>query len=172
MDCATKAARFIRTCDAFGIPLITLVDAPGFLASTGQEHAGAIRHGASLLYAYSEATVPKITVILRKAYGEAFVAMCSRGLGADIVYAWPQAEIAAKSYEEAATTPHSGDTAGEESSDFSEEKLAGPYAAAHSGYLDDVIEPRETREKIIQALLILRDKNEENPPKKHGNIPF
>ena len=180
IDTATKATRFVRTCDAFGIPLITLVDTSGFLPGTGQEYGGVIRHGAGLLYAYSEATVPKITVVLRKAYGGAYIAMCSRDLGADIVYAWPQAEIAVMGPEGAINILYKRDLAAAEKPDekraelvgMYKEKFANPYAAAYNGYVDDVIEPRETREKLIQALLIMRDKEEKIPKRKHGNIPF
>ena len=180
IDTATKATRFVRTCGAFGIPLITFVDTSGFLPGTGQEYGGVIRHGAGLLYAYSEATVPKITVILRKAYGGAYIAMCSRDLGADVVYAWPQAEIAVMGPEGAINIIYKRDldqaddpnAKRAELVEMYKEKFANPYAAAHNGYVDEVIEPRETRERLIQALLIMRDKNEQIPKRKHGNIPF
>jgi len=180
IDSSTKATRFVRTCDAFGIPLITLVDTSGFLPGAGQEYGGIIRHGAGLLYAYSEATVPKITVVVRKAYGGAYIAMCCRELGADAVYAWPQAEIAVMGPEGAINIIYKRDLAACENPDTERaglvasyrEKFANPYSAAHAGYVDDVIEPRETREKLIQALLIMRDKHEELPKRKHGNIPF
>jgi len=180
IDSSTKATRFVRTCDAFGIPLITFVDTSGFLPGTGQEYGGIIRHGAGLLYAYSEATVPKITIVTRKAYGGAYIAMCCRELGADMVYAWPQAEIAVMGPEGAINILYKRDldAAQDQNAKRAElvgmykEKFANPYAAAHNSYVDDVIEPRETRGKIIQALMIMRDKKEEHPPRKHGNIPF
>jgi len=180
IDSSTKATRFVRTCDAFGIPVITFVDTSGFLPGTGQEYGGIIRHGAGLLYAYSEATVPKITVVTRKAYGGAYIAMCCRELGADVVYAWPQAEIAVMGPEGAINIIYKRDIAGAEDPDqkraelvnMYKEKFSNPYVAANYGYVDDVIEPRETREKIIQALLMMRDKKQERPPRKHGNIPF
>jgi len=180
IDSSTKATRFVRTCDAFGIPVITFVDTSGFLPGTGQEYGGIIRHGAGLLYAYSEATVPKITVVTRKAYGGAYIAMCCRELGADVVYAWPQAEIAVMGPEGAINIIYKRDIAGAEDPDqkraelvnMYKEKFSNPYVAANYGYVDDVIEPRETREKIIQALLMMRDKKQELPPRKHGNIPF
>ena len=180
IDSSTKATRFVRTCDAFGIPLITLVDTSGFLPGTGQEYGGIIRHGAGLLYAYSESTVPKITIVTRKAYGGAYIAMCCRELGADVVYAWPQAEIAVMGPEGAINILYKRDLAAAQDADSKraelvgsyKEKFANPYAAAEYGYIDDVIEPSETRQKIIQALLIMRDKKEEHPARKHGNIPF
>ena len=180
IDSSTKATRFVRTCDAFGLPLITLVDTSGFLPGTGQEYGGIIRHGAGLLYAYSEATVPKITIVTRKAYGGAYIAMCCRELGADMVYAWPSAEIAVMGPDGAINVLYKRDLAAAEDPDarraelvgMYKDKFANPYAAAHNGYVDDVIEPRETRQKIIQSLLIMRDKQEEIPPRKHGNIPF
>lgn len=180
IDSSTKATRFVRTCDAFGIPLVTLVDTSGFLPGTAQEYGGIIRHGAGLLYAYSEATVPKITIVTRKAYGGAYIAMCCRELGADVVYAWPQAEIAVMGPEGAINIIYKRDLAASDNPDAKraelvnmyKEKFANPYSAAGGGYIDDVIEPRETRQKIIQALLIMRDKKEELPSRKHGNIPF
>ncbi|MCL2857505.1 MAG: methylmalonyl-CoA carboxyltransferase [Oscillospiraceae bacterium] len=180
IDSSTKATRFVRTCDAFGIPVITLVDTSGFLPGTGQEYGGIIRHGAGLLYAYSEATVPKITIVTRKAYGGAYIAMCCRDLGADVVYAWPQAEIAVMGPEGAINIIYKRDIAGAENPDdkrtelvnMYKEKFSNPYVAANHGYVDDVIEPRETREKIIQALLMMRDKKADRPARKHGNIPF
>ena len=180
IDSSTKATRFVRTCDAFGIPVVTFVDTSGFLPGTGQEYGGIIRHGAGLLYAYSEATVPKITIVTRKAYGGAYIAMCCRDLGADAVYAWPQAEIAVMGPEGAINIIYKRDIAAAENPDAKraelvgmyKEKFSNPYVAANHGYVDDVIEPRETREKIIQALLMMRDKKEDRPARKHGNIPF
>ena len=180
IDSSTKATRFVRTCDAFGIPLITFVDTSGFLPGTGQEYGGIIRHGAGLLYAYSEATVPKITIVTRKAYGGAYIAMCCRELGADVVYAWPQAEIAVMGPEGAINIIYKRDLAAAENPEekraelvaMYREKFSTPYATANLGHVDDVIEPRETRGKIIQALLMMRDKKEDRPARKHGNIPF
>jgi len=180
IDSSTKATRFVRTCDAFGIPVITFVDTSGFLPGTGQEYGGIIRHGAGLLYAYSEATVPKITVVTRKAYGGAYIAMCCRELGADVVYAWPQAEIAVMGPEGAINIIYHRDIAAAEKPeerraeliDMYKEKFSNPYVAANYGYVDEVIEPIETRERLSQALFMLRDKKEDRPPRKHGNIPF
>ncbi len=179
INASDKAARFIRFCDAFNIPLITFADTPGYLPGVEQEHGGIIRHGAKLLYAYSEATVPKITVITRKAYGGAYIAMCSRHLGADQVYAWPTAEIAVMGPEGAANIIFRKEI--EESHDPIEtrnekieeyrDKFANPYQAAKRGYVDDVIEPSTTRVKLISALEMLMSKRETRPAKKHGNIP-
>ncbi|HHV72131.1 MAG TPA: methylmalonyl-CoA carboxyltransferase [Clostridia bacterium] len=180
VNASDKAARFIRFCDCFNIPLLTLVDVPGFLPGTQQEYGGVIRHGAKILYAYSEATVPKITVILRKAYGGAYIAMCSRHLGADQVFAWPTAEIAVMGPEGAANIIFSKEIKGsaepekvraEKIAEY-REKFATPYQAARRGYVDLVIEPWETRPRLINALRMLTNKRENRPPKKHGNIPL
>jgi len=175
-----KAARFIRFCDAFNIPLVTFTDVPGFLPGVHQEHNGIIRHGAKLLYAYSEATVPKINIIIRKAYGGAYIAMSSKHLGADFVFAWPTAEIAVMGPDGAANIIFKDEIQKAENPQQEREKrikeysdmFANPYFAAARGYVDDVIEPQETRHKIIDALNISISKREAKPPKKHGNIPL
>ena len=179
INASDKASRFIRFCDAFNIPIITFTDVPGYLPGVDQEHGGVIRHGAKLLYAYSEATVPKINIILRKAYGGAYIAMSSKHLGADLVYAWPTAEIAVMGPDGAANIIFRKDI--ENSSDPIEtrkgkieeyrNKFANPYVAASRGYIDDVIEPEATRPRLISALEILESKRENRPPKKHGNFP-
>jgi propionyl-CoA carboxylase beta chain len=175
-----KLARFIRFCDCFNIPLITFEDVSGFFPGINQEHGGIIRHGAKILYAYSEATVPKITVILRKAYGGAYVALNSKSIGADVVYAWPNAEIAVMGPEGAANIifakeiEQSADPAATRAEKITEyrEKFANPYVAASLGMVDDVIDPRQTRTKVAEALEMLRNKQESRPYKKHGNIPL
>ncbi|MBD3858777.1 acyl-CoA carboxylase subunit beta [Bacillus sp. 28A-2] len=164
LDAADKAARFIRFCDAFHIPILTLVDVPGFLPGEKAEHAGIIRHGAKLLYAYAEATVPKITVILRKAFGGAYVAMNSKGLGADFVYAWPAAEIDVMGKTFADEIVHCA------SSEFDKEPSV--LRAAQAGLIDDIFMPAETRERLIRSFDLLRSKKEDRPLKKHGNIPL
>ena len=179
INASDKASRFIRFCDAFNIPLVTLADTAGYLPGVGQEHGGVIRHGAKLLYAYSEATVPKMTVIIRKAYGGAYIAMCSRHLGADQVFAWPSAEIAVMGPDGAANIIFKKEI--EEASDpvaTRKEKIdeykvnfANPYKAALRGYVDDVIDPADTRKRLISALTMLLGKRETRPAKKHGNIP-
>lgn len=179
-DSADKAARFIRFCDSFNIPIITLEDMPGYLPGVDQEHAGVIRHGAKMLYAYSEATVPKITVILRKAYGGGYIAMNSRHLGADFVFSWPSAEIAVMGPEGAANIIFKSDISNSENPTETRiekvkeytDKFANPYVAASKGYIDDIIEPKETRKKLAHALLISHDKEEHRPKKKHGLPPF
>ncbi len=185
IDSSDKIARFVRTLDAFNIPIVTLVDVPGFLPGTVQEHGGIIRHGAKILYAYSEATVPKLTVIMRKAYGGAYIAMSSRHLGADYVVAWPTAEIAVMGPEGAVEILYRKQIAQIKDPDERKryideivkeyrEKLATPYMAASRGYVDDIIFPRETRRKLYRALEVLRSKREvrvRTPPKKHGNMP-
>lgn len=180
IDSSDKASRFIRTCDAFNIPIITFEDVTGFFPGVKQEHGGIIRHGAKILYAYSEATVPKITVILRKAYGGAYVALNSKAIGADVVYAWPNAEIAVMGPQGAAniifareieSSPNPEETRQHKINEY-REKFANPYVAAKMGMVDDVIDPRETRIKLIQALDMLQNKNENRPKKKHGNIPL
>lgn len=182
LDCnsSDKAARFIRYCDAFNIPLVTLEDLPGYLPGVNQEHAGVIRHGAKILYAYSEATVPKITVILRKAYGGGYIAMCSNHLKADFVFAWPTAEIAVMGPEGAANIIFKSEIMSAENPEEMRkikiqeyrEKFANPYVAASYGYVDAVIQPAETRDFIIHALSITKNKQTENPSKKHGIPPF
>ncbi|QSS98614.1 acyl-CoA carboxylase subunit beta [Pontibacillus sp. ALD_SL1] len=180
IDSSDKASRFIRFCDSFNIPLITFEDVTGFFPGVKQEHGGIIRHGAKILYAYSEATVPKITVITRKAYGGAYVALNSKSIGADLVYAWPNAEIAVMGPEGAANIIFAKDIKGSENPeetrqakiDEYREKFANPYVAAGLGMVDDVIDPRETRTSLIQALDMLKNKQEDRPKKKHGNIPL
>jgi methylmalonyl-CoA decarboxylase alpha subunit len=179
INASDKAARFISICDSFNIPILNFVDVPGFLPGTNQEFGGIIRHGAKMLYAYSEATVPKITVVTRKAYGGAYLAMCSKDLGADMVLAWPMAEIAVmgssgaaniifKKEIDASENPEA--TRAELLKDY-EEKFANPYQAARRGFVDDVIEPAETRQKVAAALIMLATKRESRPAKKHGNFP-
>jgi acetyl-CoA carboxylase carboxyltransferase component len=180
IDSADKAARFVRFCDCFNVPLVTFVDVPGFLPGVAQEHGGIIRHGAKLLYAYCEATVPKLTIITRKAYGGAYDVMSSKHIRGDVNYAWPSAEIAVMGAEgavplifreeiEGATDPEA--TRARLIEEY-RQKFANPYVAAARGYVDDVIEPRQTRRKLISALETLRNKRDRNPPRKHGNIPL
>jgi acetyl-CoA carboxylase carboxyltransferase component len=179
IDASDKMTRFVRMCDCFNIPLVTFVDSPGFLPGIAQEHGGIIRHGAKLLYAYSEATVPKVCIITRKAYGGAYVVMSSKYLGTDVTYAWPSAEIAVLGAEGAANILFKKqiETASDPSAERKKlaneyrEKFNNPYYAASGGYVDDIIEPRESRPKIIAALSALRDKYAPAPPRKHGNIP-
>ncbi len=179
IDASDKMTRFVRMCDCFNVPLVTFVDSPGFLPGIAQEHSGIIRHGAKLLYAYSEATVPKICVITRKAYGGAYVVMSSKYLGTDVTYAWPSAEIAVIGAEGAANIlfkkqiESAQDPIAERKKLANEyrEKFNNPYYAASTGYVDDIIEPRESRPKIIASLSALRDKYAPAPPRKHGNIP-
>ena len=180
INASDKASRFIRTCDSFNVPLLTLVDVPGFLPGTQQEYGGIIRHGAKMLYAYSEATVPKVTVIVRKAYGGAYIGMCSKHLGGDLVLAWPQAEIAVMGAEGAANIIFSREIRqaqdpeakrAEKIADYTEQMM-NPYAAAARGYLDDVILPRETRQRLISSFAALAGKRVQALPKKHGNIPL
>jgi propionyl-CoA carboxylase beta chain len=180
IDSSTKAARFVRTCDAYNIPLVTFVDVPGFLPGTAQEWGGIIRHGAKLLYAYCEATVPKLAVITRKAYGGAYDVMSSKHIGADFNFAWPTAEVAVMGPEGAVNIVFRKEI--EEAADpearraeLIEEyrgQFANPYAAAERGYVDDVIEPRRTRPVLIDALETALTKRERRPPRKHGNIPL
>jgi methylmalonyl-CoA decarboxylase subunit alpha len=180
VDSSDKAARFIRFCDAFNIPLLTLVDLPGYLPGIDQEHAGVIRHGAKLLYAYSEATVPKITIILRKAYGGGYIAMCSRHLGADFVFAWPTAEIAVMGPEGAANIIFRNEIVNAANPNEMRklkvqeytEKFANPYIAAANGHIDAVISPLETREFLLHSLKISVNKSECRTKKKHGIPPF
>jgi len=180
IDASVKAARFVRFCDCFNIPLVTLVDVPGFLPGVDQEHDGIIRHGAKLLYAFSEATVPRVTVILRKAYGGAFLVMNSRAVRADVVFAWPTAEIAVMGAQGAVNVIHRRELADADDAEVKraelvsdyEDRFNNPYVAAEYGLVDDVIEPRETRPRLIRAMEMLRNKRETLPPKKHGNIPL
>lgn len=180
VNSADKGARFVRFCDSFNIPLVTFTDTPGYLPGVGQEHSGVIRHGAKLLYAFSEATVPKINVITRKAIGGAYIAMNSKHLGADMVFAWPTAEIAVMGAAGAAnivfkkeiTSAEDPSKAREQKIEEYREKFSNPYVAASRGYVDDVIEPSTTRARIINALEMLSSKKQEKPARKHGNIPL
>jgi acetyl-CoA carboxylase carboxyltransferase component len=180
IDASDKAARFIRFCDSFNIPIVTFTDVPAFLPGVEQEHNGIIRHGAKLLFAYSESTVPKINVIMRKAYGGAYIAMSSKHLGTDLVFAWPTAEIAVMGPEGAANIifrkeiQNADDPISKRQEKIQEyrEQFANPYRAAARGYIDDVIEPEATRPYLISALEMLQSKRENRPPKKHGNIPL
>ncbi len=180
IDSSDKAARFVRFCDAFNLPLITFVDVPGFLPGVTQEHGGIIRHGAKLLYAFAEATVPKITIITRKAYGGAYCVMASKHIRTDINYAYPTAEIAVMGAEGAVKIVYKNELKkaknsqkfGEEKIEEFKQKFANPYIACEKGYLDGVIEPKYTRPKLIAALKMLKNKSDQNPPKKHGNIPL
>ena len=180
IDASVKAARFVRFCDCFNIPLITFEDVPGFLPGVNQEHFGIIRHGAKLLYAFAEATVPKITVITRKAYGGAYCVMASKHIRTDINFAYPSAEIAVMGAEGAVgllyrkdllETTNPEQTRTELVNEFND-KFANPYVAAERGFVDEVIEPKDTRPKLIRALTLLQNKSESNPPRKHGNIPL
>lgn len=179
INASDKGARFIRFCDAFNIPIVNFVDVPGFLPGTNQEFGGIIRHGAKMLFAYSEATVPKITLIVRKSYGGAYLAMCSKDLGADQVFAWPGAEIAVMGPEGAANIifrkeiADADDPEGVRQQKIADyrERFANPYIAAARGYVDDVIDPAETRPRLACALEVLSSKRENRPAKKHGNIP-
>jgi methylmalonyl-CoA decarboxylase subunit alpha len=180
-DASVKGARFVRFCDAFNIPVVTFVDVPGFLPGTVQEHGGIIRHGAKILYAYAEATIPKVTVITRKGYGGAYCVMSSKHLRGDINYAWPTAEIAVMGAKgatevlyarEASKNADSKDTFLKEKEDEYGKNFANPYIAAKRGYVDDIIQPSRTRFRIIRALIMLENKQDTNPPKKHGNIPL
>jgi propionyl-CoA carboxylase beta chain len=180
IDSSDKGARFVRFCDAFNVPLVVLEDVPGFLPGVAQEHGGIIRHGAKLLYAFAEATVPKVTVITRKAYGGTYDVMNSKHIRGDVNLAWPQAEIAVmgptgaveilfrKEIEAADDASAATDSRIQEY----REKFANPYIAAARGYVDDVIDPRETRPRLISALDMLRNKRDQNPVRKHGNIPL
>lgn len=180
IDASTKAARFVRFCDCFNIPLITFEDVPGFLPGVDQEHGGIIRHGAKLLYAFAEATVPKITVITRKAYGGAYCVMASKHIRTDVNFAWPSAEIAVMGAEGAVGILYRREIGEAKDQDAArrsrivelEDKFANPYVAAERGFIDEVIEPAQTRPKLIRALALLENKRDTNPPKKHGNIPL
>lgn len=180
INASDKAGRFIRTCDAFNIPVVNIEDVPGFLPGTSQEYGGIIRHGAKMLFAYSEATVPKITLITRKAYGGSYIAMCSKELGADMVLAWPSAEIAVMGPDGAAniifrkdidSSDNPAETRLQKIQEYKDE-FATPYKAAERGYVDDIIEPAHTRIRLIDALEMLSSKREQRPSKKHGNIPL
>ena len=180
IESSEKAARFVRTCDAFNIPIVTFVDVPGFLPGVDQEYGGIIRHGAKLLYAYCEATVPRIQVITRKAYGGAYVVMNSKSIGADLAYAWPSAELAVMGPQGAVEIVYrrelqqAADPAARRAELVAEytEKYANPYLAAERGFVDDVIDPAETRIKLVEGLRVLRTKRDEVPQRKHGNIPL
>jgi acetyl-CoA carboxylase carboxyltransferase component len=180
IDASEKAARFVRTCDSFNIPLVTFVDVPGFQPGTDQEYGGIIRRGAKLLYAYCEATVPRVQIITRKAYGGAYVVMNSKSIGADLAFAWPSAEMAVmgpdaavsvvfrKELEQATDAPARRTELVEEYT----ERFANPYIAAERGYIDDVIDPRDTRTVLVKSLDMLRSKQEKLPQRKHGNVPL
>ncbi len=179
IDASDKICRFVRFCDCFNIPLVTFVDSPGFLPGVQQEHRGIIRHGAKVLFAYSEASVPKVSVVTRKAYGGAYIVMSSKYLGTDITYAWPTAEIAVMGAEGAASILHTQRIRNAENPQAEREKVIqeyrekylNPYAAANAGFCDEIILPSETRMKIINALSIIKDKQVQNPARKHGNPP-
>ena len=180
IDASVKGARFVRFCDAFNIPLVTFEDVPGFLPGTSQEYGGIIRHGAKLLYAFAEATVPKLTVITRKAYGGAYCVMASKHIRTDVNFAWPTAEIAVMGPDGAVNILYrreletAKDPAAVRAQKVAEfrEKFANPYVAADRGFVDEVIEPRQTRTKIVAGLEMARSKRDKNPPRKHGNIPL
>ncbi|HCV33089.1 MAG TPA: methylmalonyl-CoA carboxyltransferase, partial [Acidimicrobiaceae bacterium] len=180
IDASEKAARFVRTCDAFNVPIVTFVDVPGFLPGVDQEYGGIIRHGAKLLYAYCEATVPRIQVITRKAYGGAYVVMDSKSVGSDLSLAWPTAELAVMGPQGAVEIVYRRelqDAADPEARrvelvDEYMEKFANPYVAAERGYVDDVIDPVDTRAKLVAGLQMLASKDEESPRRKHGNVPL
>jgi methylmalonyl-CoA decarboxylase subunit alpha len=179
IDAADKIARFVRFCDAFNLPLVTFIDSPGFLPGVSQEHGGIIRHGAKVLYAYSEANVPKVSVVTRKAYGGAYVVLSSKFLGTDFYFAWPSAEIAVMGPEGATNILYRKELADAEDPETERKRLEAeyrekyltPFAAASAGYVDDVIEPAETRPMVIKALRAIRNKSESRPPRKHGNMP-
>jgi propionyl-CoA carboxylase beta chain len=180
IDASEKAARFVRTCDAFNIPVLTLVDVPGFLPGVGQEHAGIIRRGAKLIYAYAEATVPKITIVTRKAFGGAYDVMGSKHLGADVNIAWPTAQIAVMGAQGAANILYRKEIAASDEpaalrarvvAEY-EDALVNPYVAAERGYVDAVIAPARTRSYVTRSLRLLRNKRQAGPPRKHGNIPL
>ena len=180
IDSSEKGARFVRTCDAFNIPLVTFVDVPGFMPGTDQEYGGIIRHGAKLLYAYCESTVPRIQIITRKAYGGAYVVMNSKSIGCDLAYAWPSAELAVMGPAGAVEIIYRREIEAADDRDLRKaelieeytERFANPYAAAERGYVDDVIDPAETRAVLCRSLDMLRSKREELPKRKHGNVPL
>jgi len=175
-----KGARFVRFCDAFNLPILTFVDVPGFMPGTDQEHGGIIKHGAKLLYAYSEATVPLATVITRKAYGGAYDVMASKHVGADVNYAWPTAEVAVMGPEGAVDVLYDDELDAAEDVETRREELVTqyrdavvtPYVAAERGFVDDVIAPEDTRERLLDDLGVLRGKRPDRPERKHGNIPL
>jgi propionyl-CoA carboxylase beta chain len=176
IDSSRKAARFVRFCDCFDIPILTLVDVPGFLPGTTQEYRGVIKHGAKLLYAYAETTVPTVTVITRKAYGGAYVVMASKHLGSDFNYAWPTAEIAVMGAKGATEIIHRADLGDAEkiaahTADY-EDRFANPFVAAERGFIDEVIQPKSTRRRVARAFASLRNKKLQTPWKKHDNIPL
>ena len=180
IESSEKAGRFVRTCDAFNIPLVTFVDVPGFMPGVDQEYNGIIRHGAKLLYAFCEATVPRISVTTRKAYGGAYVVMNSKSIGADLAFAWPTAEFAVMGASGAVEIVYRRDLANAEdpaalraelTEDY-QERYATPYIAAERGFIDDVIDPAETRKILARSLDLLRGKREELPKRKHGNVPL
>jgi propionyl-CoA carboxylase beta chain len=183
INASVKGARFVRFCDCFNIPLITFEDVPGFLPGTAQEYGGIIKHGAKLLFAFAEATVPKVTVITRKAYGGAYCVMSSKQIRTDVNYAWPTAEIAVMGPEgavdivykrelDSAANPQERQEVRQKKIEEFRDRFASPYVAADRGFVDAIIQPRETRKRLIQALAMLENKREKNPPKKHGNIPL
>jgi propionyl-CoA carboxylase beta chain len=180
IDASNKAARFVRFCDCFNIPLVTLVDVPGFMPGVDQEYGGIIRHGAKLIYAYAEATVPKISIITRKAYGGAYIVMGSKHLRADVNLVWPSAEIAVMGAEGAVNIIYRGEITAADDPDKTrrelvvdyQEKFTNPYIAASRGFVDDVIDPADTRSRIVRALEMLQNKRDTLPAKKHGNIPL
>jgi len=180
IDSSEKAARFVRTCDAFNIPLVTFVDVPGFLPGVSEEYDGIIRRGAKLLYAFCEATVPRVSIITRKAYGGAYVVMNSKGIGADFAFAWPSAELAVMGSAGAVEIVHRRELAAAEDPDATrrqlvteyEEQFSSPFIAAERGFIDDVINPADTRAVIARSLNLLRSKREDLPKRKHGNIPL
>lgn len=180
IDASVKAARFVRFCDCFNIPLVVFEDVPGFLPGVSQEHGGIIRHGAKLLYAFAEATVPKLTVITRKAYGGAYCVMASKHIRTDVNFAWPTAEIAVMGAEGAVGVLYRREISEAKDKEEArrsrimelEDKFANPYVAAERGFIDEVIEPTQTRPKLIRALALLENKRDTNPPRKHGNIPL
>ena len=180
IDSSEKGARFVRTCDGFNIPLVTFVDVPGFMPGTDQEYGGIIRHGAKLLYAYCESTVPRIQVITRKAYGGAYVVMNSKSIGADLAFAWPSAELAVMGPEGAVEILYRRELAAaadpvarrQELAEEYTERYANPYLAAERGYIDDVIDPADTRAVLARSLELLRTKREEHPRRKHANVPL
>jgi acetyl-CoA carboxylase carboxyltransferase component len=180
IDSSEKAARFVRTCDAFNIPLVTFVDVPGFMPGTEQEYGGIIRHGAKLLYAFCEATVPRVQIITRKAYGGAYVVMNSKSIGADLAFAWPSAELAVMGASGAVEIVYRRDLQAADDTDARRaelideytERYVNPYLAAERGFVDDVIDPAETRRVIVRAIDVLRSKREDLPKRKHGNVPL
>jgi propionyl-CoA carboxylase beta chain len=183
INASIKGARFVRFCDCFNIPLVTFEDVPGFLPGIAQEYGGIIKHGAKLLFAFAEATVPKVTVITRKAYGGAYCVMSSKHIRTDVNYAWPTAEIAVMGPEgavdivykrelDSAANPQERQELRQKKIEEFRDRFASPYVAADRGFVDAIIQPRETRKKLIQALAMLETKRDKNPPKKHGNIPL